>query len=290
MATMQVGKNSRPEWGFMSGALAERSQEFHFGDEEFDFLTRLAYERTGIVLNESKRSMVYARLTRRVRTLGFSSFSEYCDLLRSDQGDSEMGALVNAITTNLTHFFREAHHFTALCEQVKERGAHERIRVWSAGCSSGMEPYSMAMSLLAAVPGIANWDARILATDIDSGMLERARAGIYPEEEFGNIPPSYHRYIAMEGDKLTVGEEPRALIAFRQLNLLEDWPMRGKFDVIFCRNVVIYFDVPTKRRLFQRYVEQLRPGGLLCIGHSESVPSGVERLTLVGRTTYRRDL
>lgn len=271
-----------------TASFSDTAREFAFGDAEFDFLVQLTHQRTGIVLNQNKRDMVYARLTRRLRMLGLDSFEAYCTLLRSDAGDEEMGPLVNAITTNLTHFFREPHHFASLREQLQRGTPGRRFRVWSAGCSSGMEPYSMAMTLLDAVPNIAQWDARILATDIDSGMLETARAGFYPGEEFENIPPVCRRYVALQEERICIEQAPRELIRFRHLNLLEDWPMRGKFDVIFCRNVVIYFDTPTKRRLFKRYAEMLVPGGLLCIGHSESLPANVGGLVPAGRTTYRK--
>lgn len=264
-------------------------REFDFRREEFDFIAALTYERTGIVLGEAKYDMVYARLVRRLRALGLPDFASYCDMLQGDAADDEMGALVNAITTNLTHFFRELHHFDTLREYLNAQAAREkRLRIWSAGCSSGMEPYSIAMTMLEHLPNLAAKDAKILATDIDSGMLEKAVNGVYPASEFENIPAACRQYIARDGETMRVAEAPRALIAFKPLNLLGDWPMKGPFDVIFCRNVIIYFDAPTKHTLLERYVQMLKPGGLLFIGHSESVPATVKRLSIIGRTTYRR--
>lgn len=263
--------------------------EFAFSDANFQFIADLTYERTGIVLAINKRDMVYGRLVRRLRSLKLPSFDAYCALLKSDQGSEELGPLVNAITTNLTHFFREPHHFDYLRELIHAQPPKDRrLRIWSAGCSSGMEPYSIAMTLLDAIPNIASWDARILATDIDSGMLETGRKGTYTAAEYDNIPPPYRSHVHTSGETLQILETPRQLITFNYLNLLEDWPMRGPFNAIFCRNVMIYFDTPTKHTLISRFAELLSPNGLLFIGHSENMPAGIPGLVSAGRTAYRR--
>lgn len=266
-------------------------RDFPFTVQDFRFLAGLASEKTGIVLAEHKRDMVYGRLARRLRALRMGSFAEYCDLLRSEAGEGELPHLVNAITTNLTGFFREAHHFEHLREQALGWRGKQRLRLWSAACSSGMEPYSMAMTLRAAIPGIESMDARILATDIDSEMLKVGAAGEYAPQDVAQVPEAYRKSGLRRGgapNRVAVAEELRRMVAFRQLNLLSSWPMRGKFDVVFCRNVVIYFDKPTKEVLFDRIADQMEPGGWLYIGHSENLHGISERFELVGRTIYRR--
>ena len=273
-----------------SATAHEYGREFEFSHDEFEFIAGLIYERTGIVLAQNKFDMVYSRLVRRLRILGLPDFASYCDRLRGDEADSEIRALVNAITTNLTHFFREPHHFEMLSSMAsKQIKRQPRLRIWSAGCSSGMEPYSAAMTLLKALPDNALRDVKILATDIDSGMLEKAREGDYHAEEYENIPALCRQYVALDGETMRVGPEPRRLIAFNELNLLDEWPMKGPFDAIFCRNVMIYFDAATKAALIERYIQLLRPGGLLLIGHSESVPTTMKGIVAVGRTAYQRE-
>lgn len=269
-------------------------REFAFSDMEFRFIAETARAQTGIVLAEHKKDMVYSRLVRRLRSLGLSSFAHYCALLEGPEGTQEMGHLINALTTNLTSFFRELHHFehlrdTVLAPLVASSGPR-RIRLWSAACSAGMEPYSMAMVLRAAMPEQTRFDARILATDIDTAMLETAVAGHYPIAQYENIPASYQRYAQTDPvqQQMHMGEAIRTLITFKQLNLLESWPMQGQFDAVFCRNVVIYFDKPTQATLFDRIAERLVPGGWLYIGHSENLFNVCDRFELIGRTIYRR--
>ena len=267
-------------------------REFTFTDREFKFLSGLARERTGIVLADHKRDMVYGRLVRRLRALKLSSFAEYCALLQSGTNDDEIMNLINAITTNLTHFFREGHHFEHLRDSVLAPLAKQptgRFRMWSAACSSGMEPYSMAMVMKDVLP--SGWDAKILATDIDTNMLNTGKAGLYSDSEFDEIPKKYQRYVDTRSSgngQMQMGSAIQSLISFKQLNLLEAWPMQGPFDVIFCRNVVIYFDKPTKEALFDRMADILKPGGWLYIGHSENLHGISDRFKLIGRTTYQR--
>lgn len=267
-----------------------QEREFAFADRDFRFLAGLVSEQTGIVLEERKRDMVYSRLARRVRALGLQDFAAYCELVQSDRGGEEMGNLVNAITTNLTSFFREAHHFEHLRENVllPIAATPQKLRIWSCACSSGMEPYSITMVMKSAIPKIESWDAKILATDIDTNMVATSQIGEYPIAEGESIPAQYRNQMAEVGGRLHMPENLKSLIAFKPLNLLHDWPMKGKFDAIFCRNVVIYFDKPTQRSLFNRLADQLKPDGWLYIGHSENLTHVSDRFQLCGRTIYRR--
>lgn len=268
-----------------------RAPQFELTDAQFRFLSELAYGRTGIVLPDGKRDMVYGRLVRRLRALKLDGFAHYCALLESPQADDEIGHLINAITTNLTGFFREAHHFEHLHALLAARakGKPGRVRLWSAACSSGMEPYSMAMVLRGALPRLDGWDAKILATDIDTTMLATAQAGRYSPGDVEKVPASYRSSIEPAGDgDVQMDARLRALVHFKPLNLLEAWPMRGPFDAIFCRNVVIYFDKPTKVKLFDRMADMLAPDGMLYIGHSENLHGISERFRLIGRTIYQR--
>ncbi len=274
-------------------------QEFAFGDKDFRFLSSTIYEKTGIVLKDHKKNMVYSRLARRLRELKLNRFSDYCALLKSREGVDEVGFLINAITTNLTKFFREIHHFEHLKDVVIPEVSHmaaatgrNRLRIWSAGCSSGEEPYSIAMTLTQAMPRLATWDARILATDLDTTMVARGKAGVYPAAAIADLPGGYRsRFFGKApgaGDTFQVAGGLKDLIAFKQLNLLGPWPMRGPFDAIFCRNVMIYFDEPTKAKLIDRFSGMLRPGGWLYIGHSETLLDVQSLFELKGRTVYRR--
>ena len=273
-------------------------REFPFSVKDFKYLAKLVHEQTGIVLKDHKMNMVYSRLARRLRELHLSSFKEYCGLLQGEGGDQELGSLINAITTNLTRFFRESHHFEHLKDTVFREAQEEamksgknRLRIWSAGCSSGEEPYSIAMSLSAAFPRLGSWDARVLATDLDTTMVARGRSGRYPVSDMETVPASFQkRYFSTAADRSQViaNEQIRKLIAFKQLNLLGSWPMQGPFDAIFCRNVMIYFDEPTKFKLIRRYHSMLKPGGWLYIGHSETLLDAQDVFELTGRTIYRR--
>lgn len=266
-------------------------KEFPFSDQEFRFLAGLANAKSGILLPEQKKDMVYGRLVRRLRALKLDSFAAYCDYLQSAAGDDEIGNLINSITTNLTSFFREKHHFEHLAAQLdKCRGSKNRkLRLWSAACSSGMEPYSMAMTLRGAIPDLDSWDALILATDIDTNMINTGATGEYNESDVEDVPHSYTRYIdSLPDKKVGMSDKLKSLIRFKQLNLLEEWPMKHPFDFVFCRNVVIYFDKPTKEVLFDRMADMMTPGGILYIGHSENLNGISDRFELIGRTTYQR--
>jgi chemotaxis protein methyltransferase CheR len=278
--------------------MSEKQREFDFSRRDFNYLREVANNRTGIVVTDDKYDMFYARLSRRVRKLGLRNFSEYCDLIRTESKDEEVLELVNAITTNLTSFFREQHHFDELNRRVvpelTQRGdASRTIRVWSAGCSTGEEPYSIAMTLREALQESGGWNMELLATDIDSAVLQKAQSGIYPAERVQGIPATRLRRWFLRGTHgkqgmVRVKPELQASIRFHQLNLLGDWSLQQKQDVIFCRNVIIYFDKRSKQRLIDRFASALSPGGYLFIGHSESLFNLSESFELVGNTLYRR--
>ena len=276
---------------------APRVREFVFGNEDFEALRRLVKDLTGINLSDQKRELVYGRLARRLRALHLRTFAEYRDLLASD-GGREIVELCNAITTNLTSFFREAHHFDYLREQLlqaraADRHGSRRVRIWSAGCSSGEEAYSLAMTVVEAIPDLRSWDIKILATDLDSDVLARAQRGVYPADRVRTLSPQrlarfFVEQRGREGPCYEVTPELAALITFRHLNLMHHLPMKGPLDAIFCRNVVIYFDKDTQRELFARIAYLQRPGDLLFLGHSESLFKVSESYTPIGRTVYRR--
>lgn len=271
-------------------------KEFVFSDTQFERLRTFVIQHTGIALTEAKKDMVYSRLSKRIRTQFQGSFAAFCDAI--DAGDEqEQEFLINAITTNLTAFFREPHHFDFLKQQLlpqllQRNAATRRLRIWSAGCSTGEEPYSIAMTL-AQIPALADWDVRILATDLDANVIQHAQDGIYSEERVQTIPKAlqqrwFLRGRHSNGGLVKVKPELKRWIQFKRLNLLHDWPMRGPFDLIFCRNVVIYFDKATQSRLFDRYATILQPEGHLFIGHSESLFKVCERFSSLGHTIYRR--
>ncbi len=279
-------------------AVAAESAEsgFVFTDADFDKIRRLIKDQTGIHLSDAKRSLVYSRLGRRLRALGLSDFASYYARVEADA--EELMRCINAITTNLTAFFREPHHFDYLAQTVlpelRRRNADSRrLRIWSAGCSTGEEPYSIAMVVREVMGASRDWDIKILATDLDSDVVAKAAAGIYEERRLEGVSEQRRRRWFRRGrgtnaGKVRVADEIRALITFRQLNLMHPWPMRGPFDVIFCRNVVIYFDKDTQRRLFDRYADILGPQRYLFIGHSESLHRVSERFQSLGKTMYRK--
>ena len=275
----------------------EPVREFDFSEKDFRRVRELIKTRAGIDLGTQKQSLVYGRLARRLRVLGLDSFARYLDKVE-DEGGDEAGRFVNAITTNVTEFFRENHHFeflarTALPElwaRLEKTG--KRARFWSAGCSTGEEPYSLAMVVRENMPTSPGWDIKILATDLDTDVLAQANAGEYPAERVAKIAPArLARFFKADGggENFHAGDSLRSLITFKQLNLMEAWPMQGPMNVIFCRNVVIYFDEATKQRLIGRYRDLLAPGGLLFLGHSESLAGGAVGLVQCGKTIHRKN-
>lgn len=286
----------------MTSALARSPEpalvdgEFAFTHDDFARIAALLYQQAGISLAGSKVTLVYSRLAKRVRSLGLGDFAAYCDLLDSAGGEEERGHMLNALTTNLTRFFREPHHFDHLrdkvlaprLDQIRNRA---RIRLWSAGCSSGPEPYSMALTVLALIPNAAELDVRILATDIDTNMIRQGQEGIYSDEMIEGVPGAARgRWLERDPDdrsRWRLGPEARALVAFKPLNLMAAWPMKGPFQAIFCRNVAIYFDEPTQERTWSRFAPLLETGGRLYIGHSERLGAAAAGYVSDGLTVYR---
>lgn len=281
----------------MAVAVALSGTGIHsLGDAEFRFLSDFVARHCGISMGEHKRQLLQGRLQRRLRALGLGGFEDYCRLLRENP-QSELDEFASAVSTNVTAFFREPHHFDFLSGALPAWLAQNpggRIRIWSAGCSTGEEPYSLAMLLAEALEkhrGAA--DALILATDLSPAALDTARHGVYPSQRLDGISPERRRRWLQRGSGTRAGKvrvHPRLqeLVRVRPLNLLERWPMRGRFDAIFCRNVMIYFDTSTKRHLFERFDAALLPHGKLLLGHSESTHGLSDRFTLIGRTIYEK--
>jgi chemotaxis protein methyltransferase CheR len=265
--------------------------EYDLTDAHFTRIVALVSRHTGIVIKAHKRQMIYARLSRRLRALSLPDFDGYLDMLEGDSKSGEVTHFINAVTTNLTSFFREDHHFEDLLSNVSTAllRPNARGRIWSAGCSLGDEPYTIAMSLHAAANGRVPQDLRILATDIDTNVLSRAARGLVPKDRIGRVPARYTSYFRkVDDDTVEIDPKLKPMIRFLPLNLLHPWPMKGRFDVIFCRNVLIYFDEKTKAGLVDRFVEALHPGGTLYLGHSESLLTPHPHLQSLGRTIYRK--
>lgn len=266
--------------------------EYPLSRGDFQRIADSLREQSGIHLPESKATLVYSRLAKRLRALQLRSFDEYCRLIEAPHGHEERSAMLAALTTNVTRFFREPHHFDHLRTHVLEPAAAAvragaRMRLWSSACSSGQEPYSMALTLLSVIPEAPRLDVKILATDIDPVVVGKAREGVYTEECVSPIPAALReRNVLRSGNGAwRVSDELKSLIVFKQLNLIGEWPMRGKFDAIFCRNVVIYFEESTQTRIWNRFRDYLAPRGRLYVGHSERVD--VPGYASDGLTAYR---
>jgi chemotaxis protein methyltransferase CheR len=267
--------------------------ELVLSEAEFVRIRDLVREHTGIALSDAKRQLVHGRLARRLRALKLTSFTDYIRLL--EKGDeAEIEEFINAVTTNLTSFFREPHHFEFLGRDLLPAiaaTAARRLRIWCCAASTGEEPYSIAMVLREAQSLLAGWDVKVLATDLDSNVLGHAKWGVYTRDRFESMDSKriarFFEPVSGE-DRLSASDELRDLITFKQLNLMNEWPMKGPFDAIFCRNVIIYFDKATQRQLFERMATLQRPGDYLFLGHSESLYRVSERYELIGRTIYRR--
>jgi len=268
--------------------------EFIFTAEDFKTIAATLHAAAGIALPESKATLVYSRLAKRLRALGLESFRDYCALVTGAEGVDERQQMIVALTTNVTRFFREPHHFDHLKETVlppllaaARRGGS--VRIWSAACSNGQEPYSIALTILSLMPDAPEYDIKVLATDIDTQMLAEARAGSYSSQIVAAVPGEMRaRWFERDGENWRVSEPLRRLITFNELNLIGDWPMRRQFDAIFCRNVVIYFEEETQSKVFARFMPLLSPHARLYIGHSERVCGpAAEKLETDGVTTYR---
>ena len=266
--------------------------EISLSEREFSRIKSRVYKVAGISLSDAKRTLVVSRLSKIVRALELASFDDYVDYLEKGASASDGQDFVNALTTNLTRFYREDHHFDHLKTYVggliSERPRGQKLRIWSAGCSTGQEPYTIGMDLLNAFPELKRWDFKILATDIDTAVIAKAARGIYPENELSGLSGERARPFQKIGDgTVQVPQAARELVSFKPLNLIAEWPMKGPFDAIFCRNVAIYFDKPTQGAVFGRFGKLLAPEAFLYIGHSENLGSGGEGFRLVGKTIYQ---
>ncbi len=274
------------------------NQDIELSEKEFSKVKERLLKVAGISLSDAKRTLVISRLSKVIRKLSLNSFSQYLDYLDSAKASEEDAQnFVNALTTNLTRFYREDHHFEHLEKYIRHiistkprtsPDGRPRLRIWSAGCSSGQEPYTISMCLLSKFPELKRWDFKILATDIDTQVLEKAAKGIYPESELAGLSSERAKIFERPGNgTIIVPQNMRKIITFKPLNLFDPWPIRGVFDAIFCRNVAIYFDKPTQNQLFARLGEVLAPNGYLYIGHSENVGRENSQFTLVGKTIYQ---
>jgi chemotaxis protein methyltransferase CheR len=286
--------------------VGSRANDIQMNDKEFRLFRDLVYQNSGISLADAKKTMLHSRLQKRLRFHNLSSFSTYYELIlsRSYEGD-ELREMINCVTTNKTDFFRESHHFEFVEETILPEiiaasataGESRKLRVWHAGCSTGEEPYSLAMVLRDSLKSnIDRWDIRQLASDIDTNVLEHAKAGVYERDRFEQVPLKYRSqsFLTGTGERsayVKIKSELLDMVTFRQINLLDPvWPIQSevRFDAVFCRNVVIYFDKPTQRTLFARFHKLLRPGGYLIIGHSESLLGVSTDFESLGHTIYRK--
>jgi chemotaxis protein methyltransferase CheR len=271
------------------GAPEGFDREFEFNARDFGEIKKLIYERAGISLSDSKQSLVYGRLGRRLRVLAMSTFSEYLAYLISHE--DEWQSFINALTTNLTAFFREPHHFPILAEHVKNIGRGKQINLWCSAASTGEEPYSMAMTMVELFDSYRP-PVNIVATDIDTNVLETAQRGVYSADRIEKMPPAQVKRFFLKGKDANAGmvkvrQELIDMVRFRQLNLLEKpWPIRGPLDAIFCRNVMIYFDKVTQKKILDGFSPLLAPHGLLFAGHSESFVQLTDAFSLRGKTVY----
>lgn len=266
-------------------------REFYFTPRDFEQVSKLIYQHAGISLSPSKQEMVYSRLGRRLRAKGLATFKDYLALLENGDPD-EWEAFTNSLTTNLTAFFREEHHFPILASHVLAQRNHRPIQLWCGASSTGEEPYSMAMTVVEAF-GTFTPPVHILATDVDTQVLAKAQAGVYALERLEKMPQDRIKRFFLKGSGARAGmvrvrRELQDMVVFRQINLLDkSWPARGPFDAIFCRNVMIYFDKPTQRRILEKFVPLLRPEGLLFAGHSESFHHAADLFRPCGKTVYQ---
>jgi chemotaxis protein methyltransferase CheR len=274
------------------------SGEYPLTRRDLNEIASMIYSDAGIALNDSKASLVYSRLSKHIRNLGLSGFRAYCQLVSSPEGAAERREMLSHLTTNFTRFFRENHHFEHLRDEVlpgliQRAKSGGRVRIWSAASSDGQEPYSIGLTVFQAFPNVLDYDFKILATDIDPKILAIARQGAYDEQALETVSPAMRKQWFKEVEiagrrKWQVDDRLKRLITYNELNLMAQWPFKGKFDVIFCRNVVIYFDEPTQVRIWNRFCELLPVGGHLYIGHSERVSGEAKNdFDNIGITTYR---
>ncbi|UWQ35238.1 protein-glutamate O-methyltransferase (plasmid) [Leisingera sp. M527] len=275
-----------------AGSISPSTESFSLSDQEFEAIAQFAHKNFGLAMAASKKPLVSSRLARKLRQRNITKFKDYLASLDGPNADQERSGLLSLLTTNVTHFFREPHHFETLrndvlpplIEQARRGG---RVRLWSAGCSNGQEPYSIAMTVLDICPEAAQLDFKILGTDIDPVVVQYAQAAKYPEDELAQIDTKYSKLVPKRDPDGRFPESLRKLITFGVLNLIEPFPFRGRFDAIFCRNVAIYFDNPTQQKVWSAFQNALNPGGYLFIGHSERMSGpAAQQLKTAGITTY----
>jgi chemotaxis protein methyltransferase CheR len=266
----------------------------------FQNYSRLVYEKSGICLRDEKKALLQARLNKRLRATGFASYDEYFKFITAPENARELTHFIDCISTNLTYFFREPQHFDFLDQVLpdllerRRKSRDFRLRVWSAGCSTGEEPYSLAMCVLEHLQDPTRWDFRVLATDISTRVLETAFKGVYSKDKVEKVPPKLrHQYFRKVAGKngeqdYEVDDKLKKLVAFRRLNLQQEYPFKGPFDFIFCRNVMIYFDKQTQERLIVKMSAYMSAGGYLFVGHSESLTGLAHPLTYVRPAVYRK--
>ncbi len=265
----------------------ESTREFAFEKADFKNVQQMLFKKAGINLSDAKEAMVYSRLARRIRASNLRSFNEYLALV--NKSESELEQFINALTTNLTSFFREPHHFTALADYLRQ---HNVTNIWCAASSTGEEPYSIAM-VVAEAYGSFKTPVKIIASDIDSKVLAKAKAGIYPLASIAKIPQYrqkqfFHKGKGANEGKVKVVDELRDMVQFKKLNLTDaKWGVNGPLDVIFCRNVMIYFDKPTQLKVLKKMIGMLKPAGLYMAGHSENFNMYTNLVRPVGKTIYR---
>jgi len=276
------------------------TQEQEIAEPDFKRVAEAVYAHCGINLTAAKKQLVSARLAKRVRQTGARNYSDYLDRVLAAPESDEFTTFIDSLSTNLTSFFRENEHFIYLREKLlpkliaERQGGKKFIRGWSAGCSTGEEPYTIGISLLESIPQAQSWDIKLLATDLSTRVLSKATGGVYEADRLENVTPQLKgkyfepRRLATGDQAYAVAPAVRNLIAFRYLNLMEAWPFNGPFDFIFCRNVMIYFDKPTQEKLVNRYYECLRPGGVLFTGHSESLTGTKHGFKFVQATIYQK--
>jgi chemotaxis protein methyltransferase CheR len=267
--------------------------EFTLTAEDFRRIAATLHAEAGIALHESKATLVYSRLAKRLRALGMENFRDYCALIADrDAGVDERQKMIAALTTNVTRFYREPHHFDHLRDKVivplseaAKRGGS--IRIWSAGCSNGQEPYTIALTILSVLPNAYDLDVKILATDIDPNMIREGREGRYPASAIEPVPADQRKWFDKSGDDYVATEQLKRLVSFKELNLMGPWPMKKAYDAIFCRNVVIYFEEETQAKVFSRFTPLMTPRARLYIGHSERlIGPAADQMVTDGVTTY----
>ncbi|NIZ62608.1 chemotaxis protein [Sedimentitalea sp. CY04] len=275
----------------IASSIESGAGQFTLSDQDFDAIAKFAHKNFGLALSSNKKPLVSSRLSRRLNKLKVRNFNKYLASLDAPGGEGERSELLSLLTTNVTQFFRESHHFDTLRNDVlppliEKARSGGRVRLWSAGCSNGQEPYTIAMVLHKLCPEAGRLDIKILGTDIDPVVVRTAQAAQYPADELAQIPAEY-RVKADAGAENKIPEAVRSLVSFGVLNLIEPFPFRGKFDAIFCRNVAIYFDNPTQQNVWSAFQKSLNPNGYLFIGHSERMSGpAAQQLRASGITTY----